>query len=246
MINEVRNTVLAILNKNNYGYISPSDFNLYAANAQMELYEDYFVSYNKAINAENARLSGTGYADSEGPIAEFLETFLQIDKLTQISSNKYSVPSPITTGYSAYMINKIVCYDGLTNKKLGEAEKTSNTSISMLISSNLTAPSIEYPAYTLVQDAIYVYPEIINGPNSLECSYFRYPKTPKWTYISLSNGEPAFDQSQPDYQDFEMPNEDGYKLTTKILEYCGMSIREQEVTQFGMVQQQQSQTTFSV
>jgi hypothetical protein len=246
MINEVRNAVLAILNKNNYGYISPSDFNLYAANAQMELYEDYFVSYNKAINAENARLSGTGYADSEGPIAEVLETFLQIDRLTQISDNNYSVPSIYTTGYSAYMINKIVCYDAITNKKLGEAEKISNTSISMLISSNLTSPSLEYPAYTLVQNSIYAYPVIINGPNSLECSYFRYPKTPKWTYISLSNGEPAFDQSQPDYQDFEMPNEDGYKLTTKILEYCGMSIRETEVTQFGMSQQQQSQTTFSV
>ena len=29
-INDVRNTVLAIANKNNYGYISPQDFNLYA------------------------------------------------------------------------------------------------------------------------------------------------------------------------------------------------------------------------
>ena len=30
MINSVRNTVLAIINKNNYGYISPGDFNLFA------------------------------------------------------------------------------------------------------------------------------------------------------------------------------------------------------------------------
>lgn len=44
MINEVRNAVLSVLNKNNYGYISPSDFNLYAANAQMELYEEYYSS----------------------------------------------------------------------------------------------------------------------------------------------------------------------------------------------------------
>ena len=246
MINEVRNTVLAILNKNNYGYISPSDFNLYAQNAQMELYEDYFVSYNKAINAENARLSGTGYADSEGPISETLEIFLRIDRLTHIADNKYYAPSVFTTGYNAYMINKIVCYDPDTDAQLGEAEKVSNTSISMLVGSNLTAPSIEYPAYTLVQNTINVYPTTINGDDSLECSYFRLPNPPKWTYISLSNGEPAFDQSQSDYQDFELPNEDIYKLATKILEFCGMEIREQEVTQFGMVQQQQAQTTFSV
>ena len=41
-INEVRNTVLAIANKNNYGYISPQDFNLYAKQAQLDMFEDYF------------------------------------------------------------------------------------------------------------------------------------------------------------------------------------------------------------
>jgi hypothetical protein len=76
--------------------------------------------------------------------------------------------------------------------------------------------------------------------------YFRHPKVPKWTYISLFSGEPSFDQSQSDYQDFELPNEDGYKLVTKILEYCGISIREMEVTQFGMAQQQHEQPTFSM
>ena len=46
MINSVRNTVLAILNKNNYGYISPNDFNLYAKQAQLDLFEDLFYEYN--------------------------------------------------------------------------------------------------------------------------------------------------------------------------------------------------------
>ena len=43
-INEVRNTVLAIANKNNYGYISPQDFNLYAKQAQLDMFEDYFYA----------------------------------------------------------------------------------------------------------------------------------------------------------------------------------------------------------
>ena len=60
MINSVRNTVLAIANKNNYGYISPQDFNLYAQQAQMDLFEDYFYQYNAWTNKENQRLSGTG------------------------------------------------------------------------------------------------------------------------------------------------------------------------------------------
>jgi hypothetical protein len=52
----------------------------------------------------------------------------------------------------------------------------------------------------------------------------------------------VFDQTQLDYQDFELPLEDEYKVAVKILEYCGMSIREQELTQFGMIQEQQQGT----
>ena len=63
MINSVRNTVLAILNKNNYGYISPQDFNLFAKQAQLDIFEDYFYQYNYQLNKENKRMSGTGYAD---------------------------------------------------------------------------------------------------------------------------------------------------------------------------------------
>ena len=55
MINSVRNTVLSVLNKNNYGYISPSDFNLFALNAQMEIFEGYFDAYNKIINQKRKK-----------------------------------------------------------------------------------------------------------------------------------------------------------------------------------------------
>jgi hypothetical protein len=309
MINEVRNAVLSILNKNNYGYISPSDFNLFAANAQMEIYEEYYSSYNKTINAENARGSGTDYADIESPIAETLETFLVTDFLSNIGGNRFSVPTVATVGNDAYYILKLLCHptlvasgnntsvllnslvdstatfiaDGIDidyvvvnlntrnvalvetvtsestiklskniflasgenyriySTAVKELEKVSVGKITMLNASNLTKPSLLFPSYTLEGQTIKAYPNTINGVGQIEAVYFRFPKTPKWTYITLVSGEPVFDQSQLDYQDFELPNEDGYKLVTKILEYCGMSIRETEVVQFGMAQQQLSQ-----
>ena len=70
MINNVRNTVLAIANKNNYGYVSPQDFNLYAQQAQMDLFEDYFYQYNSWIIKQNQRVSGTGYADIVNSLIE--------------------------------------------------------------------------------------------------------------------------------------------------------------------------------
>jgi hypothetical protein len=321
MINEVRNSVLTILNKNNYGYISPSDFNLMAANAQMELYEEYFSNFNKVINAENLRSSGTDYADVAKPLAEILEQFLVTDYLVSKTGynsyplNEFYTPSVTTTGNNAYMIEKILCYTktlksgtnttinsqrlqdntadfialgisegdivvnattfkttfvtsvqsatilvlndniflAASNKyiiysksNISEVEKVSAGKIHALNASLLTSPSLIYPAYTIVGDLIKIYPSTINTYGAISATYFRYPKVPKWTYITLSAGEPVFDQSQPDYQDFELPNEDAYKLVTKILEYCGIIIREIEVSQFGSAQQQHEQPTFSM
>lgn len=310
MINSVRNAVLSVLNKNNYGYISPSDFNLYAQNAQMEIYEEYFNNYNSVINAENARLAGVDYADMEQPIAEVLEYFLRTDYLTKIAVNKFSMPTPATTGYDTYMLLDIKCRpvtlktgtntsvvssqlvdstalfttydisagDVVTNITTGlvsavssvvsntvlaldsniflasgnsygvfssssnvQAEKVINSKLTLLVNSNLTPPTIEFPIYALQGSELTFYPTTISNKGQVQATYFRYPAVPKWTYVTLTNGEPVFDQSQGDYQDFELADSDEYRLVTKILEYCGVSIRETEVTQFSMAQEQQQQ-----
>lgn len=242
MINDVRNTVLAILNKNNYGYISPSDFNLYAKQAQMEVFEEYFSEYNKVINLENIRQSGTSYAHASKTIEEAMEIFSTTSTLTQVTpaTNTFYLPSLTTTGFDYFMIVKVLCYDGSVSPRVfkGEAEKITHSKITMLNTSNLTAPTEQYPAYTQEGAILTVYPSTINLPNEVDANYFRYPLAPKWTYITLSNGEPVFDQSQPDYQDFEVPLEDEYKLVSKILQYAGMSIREIAAVQFGAVEEQ--------
>jgi len=232
MINSVRNTVLSVLNKNNYGYISPSDFNLFAKQAQMEVFEEFFSEYNKITNMENARMSGTDYSDLRKALEEAVETFIVTSTLTQVTaaSNRFFLPSASTTGFDYFMINKILCYDasGVTRVFKGEAEKVTHSNITMLINSNLTAPTELYPAYTQAGNVLTVYPSTINLANEVDATYFRYPKDPKWTYITIGDGEPMFDQSQPDYQDFDLPLEDEYKLVVKILQYAGVSIREQE------------------
>lgn len=319
MINSVRNTVLSVLNKNNYGYLSPSDFNLYSKNAQIELFEEYFSSINKSLNSENARMSGTDYADVYRSLVEAIEEFLVSDYLHPVSGasafdSVFSIPTFTTTGNEAFMINKILGYtnvlktgnntavtafrlvdstvdfsalgislgDFVINKTTKtsaivtgfpsttsltlnkniflaagneysvyaakdyvEIEKVSQGKISLLNNSNLTAPSIQFPAYAELEKTFDVYPVSFGGYGAVKATYFRYPKDPKWTYITLANGEPIFDQSQSDYQDFELPIEDEYKLVMKILQYAGISIRETEVTQFGMAQEQHEQPTFS-
>ena len=44
LINTVRATVLSIANKNNFGYITPADFNLYAKQAQLDIFKTIFIN----------------------------------------------------------------------------------------------------------------------------------------------------------------------------------------------------------
>ena len=89
-----------------------------------------------------------------------------------------------------------------------------------------------FPAYTTQGNIATIYPSLTVAP-TVTCQYIRYPKPPKWTYVDLgNNSEPVFDQTQPDYQDFELFPDDATDLTIKILQYAGVSIREASVVQY--------------
>ena len=81
------------------------------------------------------------------------------------------------------------------SKAVKEADKVSVGKITMLNASSLTTPTEFYPSYTLEEETIKLFPDTIDAKGKVECVYFRYPKVPKWTYITLVSGEPAFDQS---------------------------------------------------
>jgi len=220
---------LSVLNKNNYGYISPSDFNLFAKQAQLDIFEDYFYQYNYQINKENARQSGTGYADITKGYSEVIDSFSVTANLAHIATNTFSVPTELTTDSDYYLINKVLFVDGTSLK---EMEQVSHSKITMLLNSLYTAPSTTFPAFTIEESTLTAYPDTIDEYEDVKCQYIRYPEDPKWTYLSLTGGEPAFDSTASDYQDFELPLDDEPDLIMKILQYAGMSIREIAAVQF--------------
>ena len=177
MIDSVRQTVLSILNKNNYGYVSPSDFNLFAKQAQLEIFEGYFNELNKAINAENARMSGTDYANMTKGLNEDIDVFSVSKPLDFESGNRFFTPSIATTGDDYYLLNKVLVLNS-------EAEPVTHSRITMLANSNLTAPSAQYPAYTIDNPAagqvITLYPTgTTYAQGDVQCQYVRYPPRPE-------------------------------------------------------------------
>ena len=313
MINSVRNTVLAVANKQNFGYISPADFNLYAKQAQLDIFEDYFYRYNEWMVKQNSRVSGSGYADIVKNLEEVIDLFSVQDSLYRVNppsgismiGNLYNMPNETNNDNTYYLLNKVLVYKNIltegtttgvtvgnngvvdTSKdfvSLGvsvgdyvaiqvgdrifferinsitgtdtlvvsntnisssssvysvyeantiqkEVERVSHSKITMLNSSNLTAPKLNTPAYTQSELTISVFPNSVDAVGQVTAQYIRKPRDPKWTYTSLSGGEPAFDQSSTDYQDFELPITDEPNLVNKILKYAGISIREADVYQ---------------
>ena len=317
IINTVRATVLSIANKNNYGYITPNDFNLYAKQAQLDIFEDYFYQYNSWIVKQNARVSGSDYADIIKGLVEVIDSFSSTKGLINTGINLFDLPDDyylidkinyypnltatgtltfgstgntlidsaanfvtggqvvagqlivnttgggIYSGGSAFVVSvdsetqltistndfftgtfEGTSYSILSTKGITEIERVSQNKIFYLNSSPLTTPGLSFPAYVLggannvnTGNTITVYPESIVTAGTVVSQYIRYPKDPNWTYATLAAGEPLFDESALDYQDFELPLSDQVNIINKILQYAGMSIREIALTQFGQVQE---------
>jgi len=215
MINDVRNTVLSIISKDNRGYITPEEFNLFAKQAQLEIFEQYIYSYSNSIVKQNARMFGEGYTDVPKNIGEVLDSFSTFAILT-FSNPNFLLPIDF------YYLERVM-YNNF------EVEKVSQRKIQALLNSNLTAPDVYNPVYTMSDPGLVVYPTTII--NNITTQYLRYPKDPVWTYNSIVAGQPVFNPSNAFYQDFELPLSDFSGLVVKILQYAGVSIREMEVVQ---------------
>lgn len=217
MINTVRNTVMAILNKDNNGYITPEEFNLFAKQAQLEIFEQYFYDYTNWVNKRNARLANDGYSNIQKNIAEIIDEFSTSATLVyDVPSQSFALPT------DWYYVN-VVLYG------TKEVEYVAQNKVMNLLSSNITAPTTSYPAYYQKGDDIKVYPTSITS--NVSAMYVRYPLDPKWTY-TVVGGSPIFNQSAVDYQDFELPQSAQNDLVYKILSYAGVNIREADVVQF--------------
>lgn len=216
MINNVRNTVLATASKDNRGYITPAEFNLWAKMAQIDIVSQLPYDYSNALNKQNARLHNTGYSNIVKQIAETIEMFRKTHTCVYSAPN-FSLPTDVLK------LEEVIYNDSVI------VDKVSKGHLLMLNQSHDTAPSVIFPVYTKQESGVKVYPSTITS--NITIDYIRLPKDPKWTYSSLSAGEPVFNQGALDYQDFELPGEYEPQLVVKILQYAGISIGESELVQ---------------
>ena len=228
-IDEVYRLVQAFANKEQRGFITPSEFNLLAKQAELELYNKRLAI---VMEKSQPKKAAGFYNESLSPTLakQDISHFLQI---TTISLSNSALPhlgsrNHLITDYiESIFINDDEEHSISTNIPV---EIVDNVNINQILRSSLVKPSIEYPIALLSENGaskvISVFPETITG-----CVIYNYlnDNTPKWGYVTIS-GKPVYDHSSS--TQFVLSQRCHGELVTKILEYLGVSIREAEVVQY--------------
>ena len=207
-VDTVYQTVLALANKEQRGYITPQEFNLFADQAQMEIFNQYFYDLNRAIRIPGNQ---SDYADDNGILQDKISIF--------IKTNTYNAGENQLLPEDFYRMS-LVTVDGNT------AEKTSREQ-QEIYKSPLTAPTKSRPIFYLRENGFSVRP---SADTQTIISYIRKPKTPKWTYI-IVNEKALWNPDAADKQDFELNPEEQSNLVVKILKFAGVSIEDYNLAQ---------------
>lgn len=227
-IDTVYQRVLAILNKEQRGYLTPQEFNLFANQAQMDIFEQYFYDIEQFGMLHG---NDTEYSDMLNILNEKISLFEKTVNLTY-SNNYWILPSDL------YRLGTII-YSG------NEVERVNKNEYLYITSSPIAAPTAEFPIYTKDINGIKAYEptEIDDSVKSLECNYIKKPTKVEWKY-QMVYGEALYDATYS--VNFELHPSEEVELVMKILSLAGVLVRDLSVYQLAAqedamdVQQQKS------
>ena len=208
-VDTVYQRIQSILNKENRGYLTPQEFNLFANQAQLEIFEQYFFDLNQY---ERLPKKDTEYSNLAKTINE------------RISKFKYSATFTFTTSYFEMPsdMHKLgtVIYNSTT-----PVEEIDQKNLLEYTLSPLTAPSTTNPVYiqniqtTSSVWSIVVYPSSIQS--LITTTYIREPVEASWA-SQIVVGNALYDASNS--TNFELHDSEEAGLVIKILVYAGLSI----------------------
>ena len=228
-IDRVYQKVLALANKEQRGYITPQEFNLFADHAQMDIFEQYFYDLEQRQRAPGNELD---YADMVTNLEEKISMFES--HLSSVSFNSEGeVNIDIEDFYRLGGVN--VVYDGGSPKKveqikLSELEKYQNSPLAVW-----TKIRPVYSRYSSASSSniIKIHPPLSSANesnDSVAVNYIKKPKKPNWTYLISGSKNALYNPSATDHQDFELHPSEESNLVLKILQLAGISIKDFQLT----------------
>ena len=228
-IDRVYQKVLAFANKEQRGYITPQEFNLFADQAQMEIFEQYFYDINQWIRQHG---NSTGHSDMLTNLEEKVNIFVKYDQFVVISGNYgNAMTSAFTDIYRLEMIR--VNYQ--TNTRSTVAEEIQLIDQNKYGKSPLGRHSKKRPVYTRYKGSsnsnaikIYPYPSSDASIDKVYLTYIQTPATPNWGYVVV-NDKALYNSTAS--TDFMLHASEESELVYRILAYAGISMKKPNLTQ---------------
>jgi hypothetical protein len=210
-VDTVYQRVLAIANKEQRGYVTPLEFNLYANQAQMDIFEQYFYDLNQFLRVPG---NNTEYSD----MTNILEEKINLFEVSASSSSTTGTFDISTFGADFYRLGSVQT-GGV------EVEKLEYKDFKIIDRSPLTKPTLERPAYFKQGNLLTVLPATITN---IDVFFVRSPHPPQWGY-TVTNGKALYNASRS--TDFELHPSEETDLVMKILALAGISMEEQMIYQ---------------
>lgn len=231
MIDTVFQTLLTIVNKENQGYLSPTEFNLVANNVQNEIYRGYFEDTNRDKNRENKGLTNRGYGNLDlnerQRVSQFasLVTLPTTDGVVTLPEDLYFIEDRgVVTGINETYPFKVI--EEIPRDMIGYHNQSD------------VSPTALYPVYERFGNTVKVYPTSIEV---VEIRYLRIPTIPNWTY-QIVGTEPMYNAADVSHQDFELHEGEFSNIVLKMLGYFGINLREADLVT--IVEQMKDKTIF--
>jgi hypothetical protein len=233
-VDTVYQRVLSILNKEQRGYVTPQEFNLFANQAQLDLFEQYFYDINQF-----GRIPGnsTEYSDMLNILNEKINIFETAAVPARVGLYFTLPPDLYRLGTVIYK-NETTNAFSVTSTEAIEAERINANEFLYINSSPLTKPQNIRPIFVANSNGIRIYgdSEITENTN-VEIQYIRKPAKVEWKYQTIF-GEALYDATYS--VNFELHPSDETELVIKILELAGLLVKDLSVYQIANSEEQET------
>ena len=229
-IDRVYQKVLALANKEQRGYITPQEFNLFADQAQLEIFEQYFYDLEQRQRATGNEAE---YIDIVTNIQEKISLFeMDIVELTVDWSNSCVIPEDV---YRLGLVR--VDYSDDTSIAWRTCEKLEVEELKIYSDSPLTHQDNKFSYYykrwtdNSGANKIRCYPRPQTGQDRVYVSYIKKPTRPSWTYVVSGGGHALYNPTASDLQHFQLHASEESNLVIKILQLAGVNIKDYNLVQ---------------
>jgi hypothetical protein len=214
-IDSLYKSVQHFANKEQRGFISPSQFNDFVNRAVMES----FMQKSQVFQ-------------STQKISDDLRPFIKRVPLDVNSEGQVLYPEDYVH-LSSIKYVKVTQVGKQTIKKPIELFPLDDNELGYRLNSRIVEPTKDYPVMVYYDGFIQVYPIDLQR---VEITYLRKPVEAVWAF-TIVNGRPAYDAANS--VDVEFPFEVYNELMVKILSYVGINLREAALVQYAETKNQQ-------